>query len=68
MLYRVNFTQEGEKRSVLVRAASLDDAKFILGLRVRDHGEYIKTASVELYVEKSFNLSPFLPYPKGGMR
>lgn len=68
MTYEVSFTQKGEKRSVLVRAASLDDARFIIGLKVRDHSEYVKTASVELYVEKSFNLSPFLPYPKGGMR
>jgi hypothetical protein len=68
MTYEVSFTQSGKKQVVLVRAASLDDAKFVLGLKVRDHDEYVKTASVKLYVEESFNLSPFLPYPKGGMR
>ena len=68
MTYEVSFTQKGEKRVALVRAASLDDARFILGLEVRDHDEYTKTASVRLHVEESFNLSPFLPYPKGGMR
>lgn len=69
MLYEVSFTQSGgEKQVVLVRAASLDDAKFILGLKVEDHDEYVKTASAKIHVEESFNLSPFLPYPKGGMR
>lgn len=68
MTYEVSFTQGGEKRVTLVRAASLDDARFILGLKVMDHDEYAKTASVKIHVEESFNLSPFLPYPKGGMR